>query len=475
MSNLLKSLVFVALIFGAFPYAVTAQVTAKLPRIAISNVSSSEFSDNCSNLLKLVKTTIAAQRRFKPGRSKSVFKLEVNCAADKVAGDLSVVGDGKKFYRVASITMPVRSKDAFAQKSFAAHFWYSILSEVGWDGEISSVVEYPPSSAESYKKDQLRLIARANLTMSSNTTLLIATCFPVDVGSLRHHKGGVSFQRFGTGLVREVGQEYSTIDIYSKDSALNPQNLYVAGIADPARISPDMEPFLKDCFSNPAPPSPSGLFEDMFGKDFIEVNDVQQRYGVALLTASGSSNAKAPLVASGYVYNRLHFGDRIFVEAFGLRSMYSKPYQSIAQTSGAPKPEITLAHGFLGGRGLISQVEMTFGLGLVLEKVNIPYTYPSGSSQEITDYGNRTSSARPSMILGAEYSVDRWTLSLKLPVASSKESYHLETRSTILYRLSSTWLTGLDVMHVTSKAKTQEEPDAVVFGLGTFLGVQVGQ
>ena len=363
-------------------------------------------------------------------------------------------------------------------------FWTKVTEKLPWSGEILSLKSVSNPNTLIPNAAKMPLKARGNVTIQQNLPVPATDCQPVELGDVtRASQEGADeiaeFHQEYTGLLREVHGGSAKVEVYSKNDPSESSKRFFLRITDPAQVSKSLAQIAKYCRAHPeeaASASLSDLMANVFGKDAVEVNSVQQRFGLALATLRGGNGTASKFLAAGYLHNRVLFGQSFMLDAFGIRHVYTKPYTNIDSIDRPDPPEVTDGELFASVRYKGNRVTFSLGGGLILEKINIPYLVPISPDQpDTTRLDVRRSSARFGGLLGLNYFNERTDIGLRVPVAQSQGEIFVDFHTYYSYRISKTWLMGSDLFVISSKSKEHVAPTATLIGLGGFLGIQIGR
>lgn len=440
--------------------------------------STSELKPFCESFRNNLVAIIKNEKRFSPVSSgPGKIHLLIRCVSGKLTGQLFVNEDEEELL-AASYSAQIADTQLYKQVSTASDFWLKVLAQLPWTAEIFSLESASAASNAPTNTGNLKLRAKGQAAIGLSSNGVVGDCQVIEVGEVVKGKteGTVEFQPTFTGILRGVETTLSRFEIYSKEDDVDSEKLYVLRPAAPGTQPKGMSEIIKYCRSHPNTPTKvQDLFSNVFGKDAIEVNNVQQRYGLAIATLKGGNGTNVKFMAAGYIHNRLLFGQVLMIDGFGIRSVYTKPYSGFPSNEPVDPPEATVGELFINARGRYHKIKMNLGVGLILEKMNVPYVAVEETATSTASHGVRFSSARGAIMLGANYGGERFSYSLRVPIAQTNRKLYVNFHNYITYRVSSTWLTGIDAMVISSNAKIPDAPNATIYALGGFVGIEIGR
>lgn len=463
-----------ALLYGAN----AAARPEKLPRLAIEFAANSTPSAECQKLSRSISSHVSKEERFEVVKDGSFqLKLELDCESDQVVGTVGVKLESGDVLSAAELSMTTETLHAGGE-GIAANFWRQLTHRLPWMGEMYAVEKWRSANRSLIKG--LKVDATAKVTSGTNANALLGACVPLEVGAPAIHKktGLVGFRVNGWAILREVQLNSGRLDVYFRDKSADLAKFYVTRLADPVTVPKAIQNRIKECQEY----GDDGLEEGrifggltrILGKDPVEVNNIQQRFGAMYLKFSASNGEDGRGLLSGSMANRLFFGEHFFIDFMALRSVVSKyEYKKLGVgTEPLDPPEVTLANIFGGLRGKVGDFSLLFGLGTLVEKTNIPYVKKDESGNDARDV--RSASIRTAGVFGANYQAGRFNVGARIPMALVG-SRHIEGHTYLQYRLSSTWITGIDAMVLRSEAKVAGAPSMTAYGVGAHLGVEIGR
>jgi hypothetical protein len=449
-------------------------------KLLISVKSTDDQKENCeavrSNLLTLIKD----HGRFLPRTSgNAAFLFEVRCSSGNLGGRFMVSNAGGNPALVAAHSLNISEPKLMRSTAAVSDLWIRILDKLPWSGEVLKLSKASPPADRPPIAGNVELKAKGIVSLGLNTNNLLGPCIPLDVGSVTPKADGTAadFKFEFPGLLREVEGSQSKFEIYTLNEKVDFLKTYVVRLGDPTKQPKGMIEAMKYCQSKPnaaAPTKVADLMSEVFGSDFVEVNNIKQRYGGALATVRATNGASSRMLGVTYIHNRLLFGGNFMIDAVGSRSLYTKQWTYSGATALTP-PEFTNAEVALAVLGRIGKFSGFLGPALTIDKINVPYEVknPDGSSGGTAQ---RISIARGGFVLGtsAEFG-DRFEYALRLPITRRNGSSYIDFHNILAYRLSATWTTGLDLFFINTGAKLPTEPNANITMLGAFIGVEIGK
>jgi hypothetical protein len=145
-----------------------------------------------------------------------------------------------------------------------------------------------------------------------------------------------------------------------------------------------------------------------------------------------------------------------------------------------PNPEMTAAEAFAMFRYAWDDLSLTFGPGLFLSKINIPYENEKDAEDEAKAKdpdaedpkpSARAASAMPALALGVRSEIGGFILDAQLSGSSPTKDSYVTFEMTANYRLTETWFVGGDLMYLRlSEARSQGAPGATLMGVGGHIG-----
>ena len=464
----------------------TSTAFARVPKtegtkLIISVKSTEDQKEDCEVVRSSLFALIKKQLRFVPRvTGPAAFSLEVRCSAGNLAGRFFMTNGKDSAVNIAVYDLALSDQKTMKSPSTVAELWAKIVEKLPWSGEILTLNKAEPPADRPRIEGNADLRAKGIVSMGLNSNSLLGACIPLEIGSITTlpDGSGVTFKTEYPGLLREVDSFQSRLEIYALSEKINLQKNYVVRLGDPAKQPKGWDAVVKYCQNKPnaaAPTKVADLMSEVFGRDFIEVNNIKQRYGAAFTVIRGTNGAAANTLAAVYIHNRLLFGGNFMIDALALRTVYSKPWNFVTLTELTP-PEVTAAEVFMTSSVRFGRFSGFIGLGVTIDKTNLPYNQgsPDGSG---TSYSNqRAAFVRGGGIIGTNTDLSsRFEYALRVPVSQRNGSVYIDVHNMLSYRLSATWTTGADLMVIKTSAKEPGAPSAAVTALGMFLGVEVGK
>jgi hypothetical protein len=449
-------------------------------KILISVKTTDEQKENCEAVRSNILTLIKDHGRFLPRTSGSApFIFEARCSAGTLTGRFLVTNGGANPVQVAAHALNISEPKLMRSTAAVSDLWIRILDKLPWSGEVLKLTKAAPPADRPPVAGNVELKAKGIVSLGLNTNNLLGPCIPLDVGSaVPKADGSVAEFKFEfPGLLREVEGNQSKFEIYTLNEKVDFLKTYVVRLGDPTKQPKGMVEAMKYCQSKPnatAPTKVADLMSEVFGSDFIEVNNIKQRYGGAIATVRATNGASASTMGVTYIHNRLLFGGNFMIDAVGSRSLYAKSW-NYSDSANLTPPEFTNAEVALGILGRIGKFSGFLGPALTIDKINAPYEVknPDGSSGGTTQ---RVAVARGGFVLGtsAEFG-ERFEYALRLPISRRDGSSYIDFHNMLAYRLSATWTAGADLFVINTGPKFPKEPNATITMLGAFLGVEIGK
>ena len=464
----------------------TSTAFARVPKtegtkLIISVKSTENQKEDCEVVRSSLFTLIKNQLRFVPRVSgPAAFLLEVRCTAGNLAGRFFMTNGKDSAVNIAAHDLALSDQKTMKSPTTVAELWAKIQDKLPWSGEILTLSNAEPPADRPRIDGNVELHAKGIVSMGLNSNNLLGACIPLEIGTITAlpDGNGVTFKNEYPGLLREVDSFQSRLEIYTLNERIELQKIYVVRPGDPAKQPKGMGAAVKYCQSKPnaaAPTKVADLMSEVFGKDFVEVNNIKQRYGAAFTAIRGTNGATANTLAAAYIHNRLLFGGNFMIDAFALRSIYSKPWNFATLTELNP-PEVTAAEVFVTTSARVGRFSGFIGLGLTIDKTNLPYNQVSTDGSGASYPNQRAAFVRGGGIIGTNTDLSsRFEYALRIPVSQRNGSVYIDIHNMLSYRLSATWTTGADLMIINTSAKEPGAPSATVSSLGAFLGVEVGK
>lgn len=448
----------------------TTEVCAKNNgvKIQVKISKNSERENECKEFKKSIITAIKAKDRFSiETKSNASLTLEFSCTSELISGKISFAPLAGEPFTVTSHAVPIAG-NLNDDPNIVVDFLDALLDGLPWAGEVTHIIKARlPKDDEIKDIPGYRLQARATITLGFYSNTLLGRCIPLDFGvpELNEGETAARFRVLGTVLISQIESVKSQGDVYPSVKNLDLRQQFVVRLADPEKLSEGTIEIIRNCHARIARVESE--------KDPIEINEIQQRFGIAAGKLTSSNGVSSPLIGSGYIHNRLLFGSYLLMDGFVSHAVYTKAYRPLIQgTAGAviESPDITDAQFFAGTRFKIERLSALLGVGVIIEKYNIPFLSDVDGSIRV-----RESATRLGFLFGANYGFKRLSFGLRLPYSQWNGRRYADLHFYTMYRMSKTWTIGMDLITKTADSVVSDVPSIRYSGVGLFLGIQLGR
>ncbi len=358
-----------------------------------------------------------------------------------------------------------------------------LLRELPWEGEVAASGNLGKRAKEQGElilgepkaKYERQAVA---LSVGYLESEAIGNCVAFDLGTLLNDKGRPKFVKIGEGLIVDTRAFEVDGEAFVKAGSSDADKVFFRIQAPDAKGS-QVKRYVRKCKERIGEGQGSLLtgsmnYPGLLSKESIELNMVRQRAGFYVGGYKTTNGLSVPLLAAGYVHNKLEIGDFIDVDGRIYRTLVASPYNGTDDK----KSELTQAEGFVGGRYSLLEYTLAGGVGLMIDKANIPFDpiklVDAVTGETEDDYkGVRSYKIRPAFYATALADYDDYWAGIRGAVSLSTISPYYQLNAEFNLRLTDTWFLGWDVLYESIGQTSLGEPGLKLFNFGGHLGFTI--
>ncbi len=471
-----------------------AQVTRHVVQVVVSPEASDKSA--CQKIVDAMSFQMRATQRFTVVDEAAIsmdHKVTVSCVGASM--QLTWVAIARARNKGSTTLAPtlVRKikvrRDGSLMRDFEASGLLAakeLLRELPWEGEAIAILGIKSKASvggELILGEPKKAFEQDFVTLSVGylEAESIGNCVAFDLGTLQATKGRPKFIKIGEGLVIDTHPFSVEAEAYLKKSEVAADKIYFR-IQAPDTKNSQVRRYVRKCKERVGEGATGALmvggnpnYPGLLSKETIELNMVRQRSGFYLGTFGTTNGLRVPYVVSAYVHNNLEIGDHFDGDMRVYRTILSSNYEGSVPNA---KSELTFADVFGGLRK--SYLEFTFaaGLGLMLDKMNIPFglerTVNPEAGTTVDRYtGLRSYKIRSAFYLSAKVDWDEYWAGSRYAFSFSRISPYQQLNADFNLRLTDTWFIGWDMLLERVYPSALREPGGTLINFGGHVGFTI--